>query len=243
MPRSRSGLAVCQLLRSGAILQSMKRHLPYFFGLFLCLACFATFGGCAPKMQKDAPGQGAWRSDPQADAALQEGRLEEAIQGYLELVSRDPENALAQYYLGYALGMTGDHQAEVLQYEKAEALGYAESDFYYNMGMAYGELGELEQSLQAFDAAVELAPDSAENRFGQALALENMGEEQAARDALEKAVQLAPDHVRARFALARLLLRKGDTDAARRQLQAVLEHDPGNPVARQLLREIDSSAQ
>lgn len=183
----------------------------------------------------------AWKSDPQADAALQEGRLEEAIERYQRLLEAEPGNGLALYYLGYAYGLAGEHDQEIEHYERAASLGFGDATFFFNLGMALAEVGELERGAVALQRAATMDPDNAENHFGLGMVLESLGRNDAAIAAFGRTVELEPSRVAARFSLARLLLRAGDPEEARQQLEAVLRFAPDSPeapAAKQLLREL-----
>ncbi len=207
--------------------------------------CLLVILACVPACQKrvEQPGSTAtWQSDPRADAALKEGRAQEATELYGELLQKEPDNGLIHYYLGYAFGQTGDHDKEIEHYERAADLGYGDATFYFNLGMALAETGHLERGAHFLQRSVDLAPESVDNVQGLGLVLESLGRNDQAMAAFEKAVTLDPKGVEARFCLARTSLRAGDAQKAREQLKAVLRIAPDTPeasAARQLLREMD----
>ena len=61
--------------------------------------------------------------DVRADYALGVEDYSEAIRLHAEVVRKHPDNALAHYHLGFALGMAGDRVAELREYQRAEGLG------------------------------------------------------------------------------------------------------------------------
>ncbi len=214
----------------------MNRSIALFLFLVLLLPLACQKQVSAPETRPQA-----WKSDPQADSALQEGRLEEAIERYQRLLDAEPGNGLAHYYLGYAFGLTGGHDKEIEHYERAAALGFGDATFFFNLGMALAEVGELERGAVALQRAVSMDPNNAENHFGLGMVLESLGRNDAAIAAFARTVELEPSRVAARFSLARLLLRAGDPEEARQQLEAVVRNAPDAPeapAARQLLREL-----
>jgi len=68
----------------------------------------------------DAIAGGAERQvcDVGADYSLGAEDYSAAIRRHVEVVRKYPENALAHYHLGFALGMVGDRMAEVREYQR-----------------------------------------------------------------------------------------------------------------------------
>lgn len=62
----------------------------------------------------------------------------------LKLCACIPDNALAHYHLGFALGMVGDRMAELKEYRRAAALGLVSWDLFLNLGLAQLETGDLD---------------------------------------------------------------------------------------------------
>jgi len=139
------------------------------FLVLTLLLIFSTLmsAGCQSLQQAQKYGADEhWVCPEFADVPLRQGRFEEAIGQHLKVLSREPDNALAHYHLGYAYGQLGLHSEEVAEYVRASDLGMERGDLYYNLGMAYLELKEYLQAEQAFHQAVALEPDCGENHRG-----------------------------------------------------------------------------
>jgi hypothetical protein len=61
--------------------------------------------------------------DASADYSLGIEDYSETIRRNLDVVRKHPDNALAHYHLGFALGMADDRMSELREYQQAEALG------------------------------------------------------------------------------------------------------------------------
>src|SRR5271156_7036417 len=61
--------------------------------------------------------------DVSADYSLGIEDYSEAIRRHIDVVRKHPDNALAHYHLGFALGMEGNRSAEIREYRRAETLG------------------------------------------------------------------------------------------------------------------------
>lgn len=190
------------------------------------------FTGCATTR---TPPAREWTCDTAADAAVAEGRWEQARSSHEALLLQDPGNCLAIYHLGYILGRLGMRAEEIDRYRQAIACGYRQDDqLYFNLGMALGDMDDMEGALAAFDRAVAINPRNAENHFGKGLMAWSSGHDAMAERAFLKVVTLSPGHVDAHLMLARLYLDESRWPDARRQLEAVLEREPGNPEALEL---------
>src|SRR5579863_7091129 len=68
--------------------------------------------------------------DASADYFLGMEDYGEAIATHQRVIAAHPADALAHYHLGFAYGMTGDRERELVEYRKAAALGLRQWDFY-----------------------------------------------------------------------------------------------------------------
>jgi hypothetical protein len=82
--------------------------------------------------------------DVAADYSLGVEDYSEAIRRHVQVLSEHPDNALAHYHLGFALGMVGNGMAEIREYQRAEALGLTNWDLFLNLGLAQLENGDLD---------------------------------------------------------------------------------------------------
>jgi tetratricopeptide (TPR) repeat protein len=113
--------------------------------------------------------------DVRADYALGVEDYSEAIRLHAELLRKHPDDALAHYHLGFAQGMMGNKKAEVIEYQKAAALGLRNWDLFLNIGLAQLEIGELDAATDSLRQAVLLGENHAESHFNLALAYERRG--------------------------------------------------------------------
>jgi len=206
----------------------------------VCLAGISTGTGCSkPISIRKPPLEKTWTCDIAADDAMKRGDYHAALLLHKRLLEGDPDNALALYHLGYAYGQTGNHQIEVLYFEKAVALGFTKDSIFFNLGMAYGELNQIEQSLKAFKKAVSLDPDNADNHFGLALSYQRRLTDELAEAEFLKAIEIDPKHVDARLYLSLLYADMGELQKASQQLRKILEIDPNHVAARDFLERIE----
>jgi Flp pilus assembly protein TadD len=138
----------------------------------------------------------------------------ETIRRHIEVVRKHPDNALAHYHLGFALGMMGDRMVEVREYRRAEALGLKSWDLFLNLGLAQLEDGDLDAATDSLQQAVLLGGDHSESHFNLALVDERRGMLPDAEYETLAALRLNPDQPDARNLLGVIYAQEGNTARA-----------------------------
>ena len=169
--------------------------------------------------------------DEGADFALGIEDYPSAIHLHEEILKRDPQNSLAHYHLGFALGMRGEHAGELREYLRAGELGLREWDFYLNLGIAWMERQQFEEAIEALTQARELGPRHAETHFNLALALERAGRLPEALNEISESLALEPSQEDAKNELAVIHAEMGDRRMAAAIWAALSQADPGDTVA------------
>jgi Flp pilus assembly protein TadD len=149
--------------------------------------------------------------DVGADYFLGAEDYSEAIRRHVEVVRKYPQNALAHYHLGFALGMVGDRIAEVTEYRRAEALGLKSWDLFLNLGLAQLENGELDAATNSLQRSVLLGEDHPESHFNLALVDERRGNLTDAEDQTLVSLRLNPEQPDARNLLGVIYAQQGKT--------------------------------
>jgi Flp pilus assembly protein TadD len=152
--------------------------------------------------------------DVAADYSLGVEDYSEAIRRHLEIVRKHPDNAIAHYHLGFALGMVGDRMAEVREYRRAETLGLMNWDLFLNLGLAQLENGDLDAATYSLRRAVVLGGDHSESHFNLALVDERRGMLTDAEHETLEALQLNPGQPDARNLLGVIYAQEGKTASA-----------------------------
>jgi tetratricopeptide (TPR) repeat protein len=167
--------------------------------------------------------------DVRADYVLGVEDYSEAIRLHAEVVRKHPNNALAHYHLGFAEGMIGDKKAEVLEYQRAAALGLRNWDLFLNLGLAQLEIGEL-AATDSLRQAVILGENHAESHFNLALAYERRGLLADAERETLASLRLNPRQPDARNLLGVIDAQEGQTIRAslvwRELLRDLPDHEP-----------------
>ena len=149
-----------------------------------------------------------------ADYALGVEDYPRAIRLHEEVVRKHPDDALAHYHLGFALGMMGNRTAEVSEYQEAAALGLRDWDLFLNLGLAQLENGDLKASTGSLQQAVLLGETHPESHFNLALVFERRGMHADAEREMLASLQLNPHQADARNLLGVIYAQEGRTASA-----------------------------
>lgn len=171
-----------------------------------------------------------------ADASThhEAGRLEQALEGYAEIVERDPSHIAALVHVA-ELYWRHDREADarliwerVLALDEAEVLGEMEGLARPFMVLAAicldSEHGELADRLLA--RAVEVWPEEAQAHEFLAVRRYETGDGEAAEVHFDRAAELAPERVESWFNLGAARAARSDVPGALTALDRVLEIDP-----------------
>ncbi len=181
--------------------------------------------------------------DVGADYSLGIEDYSEAIRRHAELLRRNPDNALAHYHLGFALGMVGDRTAEVSEYQHAAALGLMNWDLFLNLGLAQLESGDLDAATDSLRHAVFLGGEHSESHFNLALVDQQLGMLTDAEHETLESLRLNPDQPDARNLLGVIYAQEGHTDRASLVWSALVRDVPDYEPARKNLEILGSPSE
>jgi tetratricopeptide (TPR) repeat protein len=181
--------------------------------------------------------------DASADYFLGMEDYGDAVATHRRVLAAHPADALAHYHLGFAYGMTGDRQREIVEYRKAATLGLREWDLYLNLGRALLESGDLTGAASALNTAIALAPKRPEAHFNLGLAYERRGMLAAARDELQISLRLDPRQPDARNMMGLIYAEERNYSRAREVWDDLARTEPDFEPARLNLAILDRIAQ
>lgn len=136
--------------------------------------------------------------DVRADYSLGVEDYTEAVRRHVQVLNRHPDNAVAHYHLGFALGMVGNTMAEIREYRRAEALGLKTWDLFLNLGLAQLENGDLDAATNSLRRAVFSGENHSESHFNLALVDERRGMLTNAEHEIRSSLLLNPEQPDAR---------------------------------------------
>jgi len=180
--------------------------------------------------------------DVSADYYLGTEDYSEAIRRHVDFVRRHPDNALAHYHLGFALGMADDRMSEIREYQQAEALGLRSWDLFLNLGLAQLENGDLDAATDSLRHAVVLGEDHSESHFNLALVEERRGMLAEAQREILASLLLNPGQPDARNLLGVIYAQEADGDHASLIWRELVREVPDYEPARENLAILGSQS-
>lgn len=177
--------------------------------------------------------------DPLADYFLGMEDYPEAIKRHLAVIRQNPNNALAHYHLGFAYGVTGDHQRELAEYEKAVNLGLSDWQLFLNLGLLDLEEEHPDQAVEVLRLATLLGPYRPETHFNLGLVYERLGMFQKAEQELLLSLRLEPNQVDARNTLGVVYAEEGNYQRAHDEWADLVNTNPDFTPARANLAILD----
>ena len=170
--------------------------------------------------------------DPAADYYLGMENYPKAIALHEALIRNHPSLALAYYHLGFAYGVIGNRDRELVNYQKAVELGLSDWELFLNLGRLYMETNRLDQASDAFRLAALLGPYHPETHYNLGLVYERLGALQKAEQEILLSLQLEPDQADARNTLGVIYAEEGNFVRAHREWADLHRAMPDYPPAR-----------
>ena len=161
-----------------------------------------------------------------------EGRLDEAVEQYRQVLALTPDDALAHSNLGTALAAQGRLDEAVGHYEQALALTPGDADAHSNLGNALLSLGRTGEGVASLRRALDIDPGSAEAHAALGIALHDAGGLDDAVVHLRRAIDLGAVSADLHNRLGIVLGSQDRLDEAAVEFRRALDLEPGHVDAR-----------
>jgi len=155
-----------------------------------------------------------------------QGRFDEAIDHYNEVLRIKPDHDKAQYNLGNAYTGQGKFEEAIKHYLEALRLKPDNAELHNNLGIAYAGQGKFEEAIKHYSEALRLKPDhyKAHNNLGNGFA--SLGKLEEAMNHYKEALRLRPDYAEAHSNLGNVLASQGKFDQAIDHYSAAVRSEP-----------------
>jgi tetratricopeptide (TPR) repeat protein len=144
----------------------------------------------------------------------QSGRIAEAKELYMQVLSAEPENFDALHLLGVLAHQVGNHDLAVSLMEKAVQQNAGNAVVFNNLGEAYKGTKRLDEAERCYRKALELNPDFTEVFSNLGNALKDLGRLEDAVQVYLQALAIKPDFVLVHYNLGNVLKDLGELDDA-----------------------------
>jgi Tfp pilus assembly protein PilF len=152
----------------------------------------------------------------------QRGDGEGALRIYRQVLALEPDNAVAQHFLGMIHYQRGELAEALPLLERAVALRGDEPEFHNNLGLALAAADRETDAIAEYRSALALKPGHALAWSNLGLTLQARNELAAAIDAFRRALALDPGLAQARWNLSLALLLDGAFEEGWREYDARL---------------------
>jgi predicted TPR repeat methyltransferase len=169
-----------------------------------------------------------------AIAAHRAGRLEEAEDGYRQVLQRVPEEPMALYLLGLLCFHRGDTDSATRHITRSLARAPDNVPAWKDLGGILMAGDRLEEAREAYAEAVKHGPQLGQSWYNLGICLSKLGDAPGAIAHLQQALTREPEFVRSYEPLATLLYRSGDLPGAAEVYRLWLQREPDNPTARHM---------
>ncbi len=168
---------------------------------------------------------------------LNEGKVEEAIVHFKEVIRIDPAFLDAHIKLGNALMAQGKIEEAVAHFEEAIRINPAYVDAHINLANALTAQGKSQEAMRHLTKALTLRPDDPEVHYNVGIFLAGQRDIPRAIDQFREAIRLRPGYAKAHNNLGSALLLQGKIADAVTQFEEALRIDPGYKMARTNLQD------
>jgi Tfp pilus assembly protein PilF/ubiquinone/menaquinone biosynthesis C-methylase UbiE len=129
----------------------------------------------------------------QAFALHKEGKLEEAVSRYNQILEINPNYTNAYYNLAIVFQESGEVQKAKVCYEKAIEIDPNLINVHYNLGNLLSDIGEYQKAKVCYEKVIEIDPnfEIAHNNLG--AIFQSLKENQKAKVCFEKVIKLNPN--------------------------------------------------
>jgi tetratricopeptide (TPR) repeat protein len=159
-------------------------------------------------------------------ALTKQGRHEEAVGCFREVLRLDPESDEAEGGLGLSCVALGQNPDAVHSLERCLALHPGQADIHCHLGVALFRLERADEAMAQYRQTLRLKPDHADAHNNLGNALRAAGQLDAASSSLRQAIRLRPDLPEAHFLLGSVLAQQGKHDEAEIAFARAIEHRP-----------------
>ncbi|MDD2465848.1 MAG: tetratricopeptide repeat protein [Desulfobulbus sp.] len=167
--------------------------------------------------------------------AHSEGRLQEALEAYLELIVHVPVSALLRYNLGLVYYELERFVEALRSFTLANSLIPDDIDTLFNLALCHRKNGDSAAAIANYEQVLVLAPNHVDSLYNLGGCYQHLHQDHAAGDYYRQVLALVPDYLSALNNLAYLHHRAGETQEAIALYARVLELRPEDEPVRYLL--------
>lgn len=164
-------------------------------------------------------------------ALQQQGRFEQAIAVFADILKVQPQNFDAVHLLGVVADQIKNHQLAADLIAQAIAINPKVAEPYFNRGNALASLNRLDEAIASYDKAIDINRRYVDAHCNRGIALQRLGRLEAAIASYDKAIRFKTGHVQAQQNRAIALQELGRYEEALAGYRRVSAFMPDNAAA------------
>jgi tetratricopeptide (TPR) repeat protein len=164
---------------------------------------------------------------------MEEGKLQEAFEMSMRMLSSKPEDVSILNECGVILYNMDDLDSSLDCYRKAFEIETPTSDMLINYALVLSEKGDLDDSLSTLERAIEMDPYSEDGWNNKAVVLYKAGRTREALHCLDESIRINENSPETWTNAGIILEKLGEFGPAMECYQKVQELEPGNAIAKQ----------
>lgn len=162
---------------------------------------------------------------------IKDGRFQAAQRCAKSVISKNPRNYLAHYFLGEAYLKDGKQELAYIEYKTVNQNALfngeiPETEFRKEMAELYKRFNQPDKALKEYLLLTKLEPNNPENTFKAAEILETQGNAKLAMGFYQKTILLNKRNPKAYTSIGRLLLRAKNYTQAKQALETSIKLNP-----------------
>lgn len=162
------------------------------------------------------------------NAALADGKLDEAIAAYEAVVAKAPDLPEVHHNLGLAYRKKGEAERAEAEFRRAAELDPDFAEPHGALAVMLANAGKRDEAIVEAEQAVELDPDSVEYLYNLGVLYKDSGRSADAEQAFLELEEIDPDNAEIQFHLGTTLLALGRMDDALARLERYVESAPAD---------------
>lgn len=164
---------------------------------------------------------------------IRQGKTAAATRIAKNLISKDPRNADAHYFLGLAYEQEGKPELALMEYKTVNTIGNFngacnEVEFRKKIASLFSRFNQQEEALKEFILLSKLEPFESDNFYQIGMLFENRNRSDKAQLFYRKAIEIEPRHSEAHFKLGFLLYRSKRPVESKQALETALKFRKDN---------------
>jgi arylsulfatase A-like enzyme/Tfp pilus assembly protein PilF len=160
------------------------------------------------------------------EKAMDEGRLDEALESFKKVATGNPANALVRNLMGMVYYQYNDTVNARIEFKKAIELNYKLADAHHNLGNIHFQQENYPEAASCYENALELDPGAGEYYVALAQIYSRMNETKKAENAYKKAIEMGFSSPQLYLANAITLRKIGKYEGSRQSFEQALKADP-----------------